>query len=1650
MDAAELVVKMQDFLEKYYAPQIAEAARTKQKTLVVDFQDLAKHDIAIADELLDKPEEVLKGGEMAIAQIEAPGETKGFSVRFHNIPPSSTYMIRDIRSTHLNKFLCVEGIVRNKGDVRPQVTAAKFECPSCGNTLNVLQLDTKFKEPFRCSCGRKGKFHLLSKELVDAQGLVLEEVPEQLEGGAQPKRVKVLLKNELVSPLTEKKTNPGSRIIATGIVKEVPQITKQGGQSTTFDIVFEANHVAPSQQDFSDIKITPEEELKIKELAQDPKLIKTMTTAIAPSIYGHEKIKESLVLQLVGGVRKTRDDGITTRGDIHILLVGDPGSGKCLAGTTKIPLQDGSIHAINTLPQSSAVNAIDRTGKIATQKSTHFWKRKSPSTLLRIRLASGRTLTVTKEHPLFTTEDAYVFAKPAHQYKPGDYLATARKLKYTGKVQRLPTIFHRSRSRNQQQLRIPRRLSTDMARLLGYLIGDGYVSPSATSGWISFTNSDHTLIRDYSRLIKKLFNGTTTIRSRTTSQEAYICSLALLNFLQSIDTGIVALSSSKQFPQAISRSPLPVLKQFIQALFECETHINQTKRQLEFTTISKNLAEDLQINLLKFGIVSLLKTKSKYAANTVRKRKMNAYEIIISGEQAEHYLATIGFISPNKKQQAHRLMRARNQTTSNTNIDIIPNLTTALRVLRTTLGLYQREMGLARPTYLHYERGDRNPSRNSLQKLITTLRKQYPSHQALMFLEQVAHADIFWDKIVEIKHVASTEPYVYDLQIDNHHNFVANGIIVHNSQMLKRISHVSPRGRFISGKGVSGAGLTASVVRDEFLGGWSLEAGALVLTNLGVCCIDELDKMSKDDTAAMHEALEGQSYHPDTEILLADGTRTTIRTFVDGLMKQTPDEIINGINCEFFFPDDKHILTTDFQTITPARVARVSRHPAPEFFYQITYSNGRRIVVTPEHPLFVYTNGHVTELPAGAATPGMTVPAPRTLPLPEQDIPLRQPQQTYHHSKPHTLPTNLTPPLARLLGYVITEGHSYQRSANRTYEIGVSNTDFSIITDVERLFGTLFATAIIRNVQPAARRTKATKNLATVRCNSHPIYDFFTDNFPEVMTKSPAKRAPPCLFKATLLCVREFLTAAFRGDGVLETDDFGYSTASRLLAEDYQDLLLRFSIPTIIREEHCGTHTYYKTIVTGRLTDKQRFVETIVCISDHRHSRIRSLLQRASNKRNQRDPVLPEHARAIHSALLDLRMEDGYLSGLLGKGHTPSTETLTPYVARIQQRLHKNGGTPQEIRNNNAVPVMELATRLHRSPAHIYNCEMETHHAHDQYLTVLRQAVADKQDHVNTLIRPVIDFLQSDIRLLRITRVDKIQNPGVPMVYDVTVMPHKSFISQGVVLHNTVTISKANIQATLRCETTVLAAANPKFGRFDPYDTIANQITLVPTLINRFDLIFPIKDVPDQKKDEKMARFILSLHKNSTVVSEGTLTTDFVRKYIAYARQHHSPKLTDAAIQEIEDYYIKMRASSSGGGVKSIPISARQLEALVRLSEASARLHLRNKVLAKDAKKAIEIVDYYLRQVAYDEKTGTIDIDRIATDVSAQTRNKIIIVKEIIAELEAKHGKAVPIDEINKLAVNKGVTESELDEVIQKLKRAGDLFEPRPGFVSRI
>jgi replicative DNA helicase Mcm len=326
MEPAKQIDTFKEFFDAIYKREVLEAISSDRGFFIVDFSLLAAFNPEIADDLLEDPENVLKAAQIAIQQTET--KAGDIEVRIRNLPPSSHIPVSIIRSKDLQKLIQVRGIVRQKSDVRPQVVASKFECPSCGAIIPVLQVDSKFKEPTRCQCGRKGFFRELSKQLVDAQKIVLEEASDELDGGEQPKRLNVILKKDLVSPMSDRRTNPGSKIEVVGYLNEVPINLPQGGKSTRFDIMLDAVYVEPVQEDFSQLTISQEEKEQIEMMSKDPEIFEKLVSSVAPSIYGHERVKEALVLQMLGGVQKKRPDGVVTRGDMHILLIGDPGSGK--------------------------------------------------------------------------------------------------------------------------------------------------------------------------------------------------------------------------------------------------------------------------------------------------------------------------------------------------------------------------------------------------------------------------------------------------------------------------------------------------------------------------------------------------------------------------------------------------------------------------------------------------------------------------------------------------------------------------------------------------------------------------------------------------------------------------------------------------------------------------------------------------------------------------------------------------------------------------------------------------------------------------------------------------------------------------------------------------------------------------------------------------------------------------------------------------------------------------------------------------------------------------------------------------------------------------------------------------------------------------
>ena len=321
------------FLKSRYKKQIGELSREYpyKRSLKIDYRDIerfGKAGITLADELLENPGKVLEDVWDAIKnnqliRTKDGKEPRGINIRFTNLPKKTA--IRNIRSDHINKFISVEGILRKITEVRPRVIEAVFKCPA-GHFMTKKQKYGKFIEPEGCAtdgCSFK-KVELIAKrsKFVDSQKLRVQESPEGLRGGEQPQTLDIDVTDDLSNTAA-----PGDRVIINGILRSMQRIVR-GEKSTVFDIFLECNSIEIAEKEFEEVEIDEQSENEIKKLSADPMIYRMITHSIAPTIYGNEDVKEAIALQLFGGIAKDMPDQSRLRGDIHVLLIGDPGIAK--------------------------------------------------------------------------------------------------------------------------------------------------------------------------------------------------------------------------------------------------------------------------------------------------------------------------------------------------------------------------------------------------------------------------------------------------------------------------------------------------------------------------------------------------------------------------------------------------------------------------------------------------------------------------------------------------------------------------------------------------------------------------------------------------------------------------------------------------------------------------------------------------------------------------------------------------------------------------------------------------------------------------------------------------------------------------------------------------------------------------------------------------------------------------------------------------------------------------------------------------------------------------------------------------------------------------------------------------------------------------
>lgn len=328
MKRKEILDQFVEFLHDNYYKDLALVSTKGEKSVQIDFSLLDKIKPDLADLLLDEPSDMLEIFEEALEEIDLPN-LEDARIRFFNMPESSKVRIRNIRSKHIGKFICVDGIVKRASEVRPEVAETVFECPECGEKITIIQTEKSkmIQYPARCDCGCKRGFKLVDQKLYDARWVAVEE-PFEITTGEKPSEIMIFLKEDLTAPKTRNRTDPGNRIRITGILKEIPRKTFRGMKSRQLEILLDANNIESSEEEWEELVITPEDEKKIKNFANDSEIYDKLIASLAPTMYGLDKVKLAIMFQLFAGEPHLLKDGTRIRGDIHILLIGDPSVGK--------------------------------------------------------------------------------------------------------------------------------------------------------------------------------------------------------------------------------------------------------------------------------------------------------------------------------------------------------------------------------------------------------------------------------------------------------------------------------------------------------------------------------------------------------------------------------------------------------------------------------------------------------------------------------------------------------------------------------------------------------------------------------------------------------------------------------------------------------------------------------------------------------------------------------------------------------------------------------------------------------------------------------------------------------------------------------------------------------------------------------------------------------------------------------------------------------------------------------------------------------------------------------------------------------------------------------------------------------------------------
>lgn len=270
-----------------------------------------------------------------------------------------------------------------------------------------------------------------------------------------------------------------------------------------------------------------------------------------------------------------------------------------------------------------------------------------------------------------------------------------------------------------------------------------------------------------------------------------------------------------------------------------------------------------------------------------------------------------------------------------------------------------------------------------------------------------------------------------------------------------------------------------------------------------------------------------------------------------------------------------------------------------------------------------------------------------------------------------------------------------------------------------------------------------------------------------------------------------------------------------------------------------------------------------------------------------------------------------------------------------------------------------------------------------------------------------------------------------------------------------INVSKAGIHATLPCETSVLASGNPEDSRFTDYANEIDQIDLVSSLLDRFDIVFTLRDVPDEDRDADLAEHVIDDHiraaeaargdvDDATPDSDAPIEPELLVKWVKIAREI-KPKIRDQEVaRELRDFYVDIRQANDDDG--PVPATVRNLDGVLRMAEAAARFRLSETVEMQDLALVVPGLKASLTDIGYDPETGAIDIDTAQGNTSWSQRDRVAKIKGLADQLDT--GDGAEVEELLDLAESAGIDREKAESTLDRLRQQRELYEPATGRVS--